>query len=132
MSDAPRSSNQIRINILMDSVFNGAIRRCSLTGTPFPELLRELGVRQCRERERIPTILEVEEIQALLDELPIRKHDLVFLAIAVGPSNSPPGLREGHGVFKSGPPFRVLGSAYCCGSSMRLFDLDSLKLPDWL
>jgi integrase len=42
------------------------------------------GVRQSSKRQRIPDILEVEEIQRMLDRLQLRERVLVFLAMATG------------------------------------------------
>jgi integrase len=42
------------------------------------------GVRQSSKRQRIPDILEVEEIQRILDRLQLRERVLVFLAMATG------------------------------------------------
>lgn len=77
-------ASKARIRNLMSSLFNHAIRWEFTDRNPITGPVRGSGVRQGSKREQIPTILEVEEMQALLAELSIRERALVFLAMATG------------------------------------------------
>jgi integrase len=68
----------------MGALFNHAIRREFTDRNPITGPVRGSGVRQSSKRSRIPDVLTIEEMQALLTELAIRERTLVFLAMATG------------------------------------------------
>ena len=72
----------------MSSVFNHAIRWEFTDRNPIAGPIRGSGVRVSSKRERIPDILDVEEMQTLLAALEIRERAMVFL-------DMPSGLRRG-------------------------------------
>jgi integrase len=77
-----------KIRDAMSSVFNHAIRWEFTDRNPITGPTKRLGVRVSAKRERIPDILEVEEMQLLLAGLGIREKAMVFL-------DMPSGLRRG-------------------------------------
>lgn len=79
---APASKSRIRG--LMSVLFNHAIRWGFTDRNPISGPNKGAGVRQSSKRQRIPDILEVEEIQRMLDRLQLRERVLVFLAMATG------------------------------------------------
>ncbi|MHB1938595.1 MAG: tyrosine-type recombinase/integrase [Acidobacteriaceae bacterium] len=79
---APASKSRIRG--LMSVLFNHAIRWGFTDRNPISGPNKGAGVRQSSKRQRIPDILEVEEIQRMLERLQLRERVLVFLAMATG------------------------------------------------
>jgi integrase len=79
---APGSKAKIRN--LMSVLYNHAIRWGFVDHNPISGPNKGAGVRQSSKRERIPDILEVLEIQAIVAELQLRERVLVFLDMASG------------------------------------------------
>jgi integrase len=77
-----------KIRDAMSSVFNHAIRWEFIDRNPITGPVKGSGVRVSGKRERIPDILEVEEMQSLLAALGVRERAMVFL-------DMPTGLRRG-------------------------------------
>lgn len=77
-------ASKARIRNLMSALFNHAIRWEFTDRNPITGPVRGSGVRQGSKRERIPEILEVEEMRGLLGELALRERVLVFLDMATG------------------------------------------------
>ena len=77
-----------KIRDAMSSVFNHAIRWGFIDRNPITGPVKGSGVRVFGKRERIPDILEVEEMQLLLASLGIREKAMVFV-------DMPTGLRRG-------------------------------------
>jgi integrase len=77
-----------KIRDAMGSVFNHAIRWEFTDRNPIAGAGKGSGVRVSAKRERIPDILEVEEMHLLLGVLGIREKAMVFL-------DMPSGLRRG-------------------------------------
>lgn len=78
------SATKARIRNLMSALFNHEIRWEFTDRNPITGPVRGSGVRQSSKRERIPEILEVEEMRGLLAELALRERVLVFLDMATG------------------------------------------------
>jgi len=78
------NATKARIRNLMSALFNHGIRWEFTDRNPITGPVRGSGVRQSSKRERIPEILEVEEMRALLAELALRERVLVFLDMATG------------------------------------------------
>ena len=79
---APASKAQIRK--LMSVLFNHAIRWEFTDRNPITGPNRGGGVRQGSKRLRIPDILEISEMQAIVAKLQLRERVLVFLDMATG------------------------------------------------
>jgi integrase len=77
-------ATKAKIRNMMSALFNHAIRWEFTDRNPITGPVPGSGVRQSSKRERIPDVLEVEEMRALLGELAIRERMLVFLAMATG------------------------------------------------
>jgi integrase len=77
-----------KIRDAMSSVFNHAIRWDFTDRNPITGPVKGSGVRVSGKRERIPDILEVQEMHLLLGALGIRERAMVFL-------DMPSGLRRG-------------------------------------
>jgi integrase len=77
-----------KIRDAMSSIFNHAIRWEFTDRNPISGLTKGSGVRVSSKRERVPDILDVGEMQALLGALGIREKAMVFL-------DMPSGLRRG-------------------------------------
>jgi integrase len=77
-----------KIRDAMSSVFNHAIRWEFTNRNPITGPTKGSGVRVSAKRERMPDILEVQEMQLLLAALGIRERAMVFL-------DMPSGLRRG-------------------------------------
>lgn len=78
------NATKARIRNLMSALFNHAIRWEFTDRNPITGPVRGSGVRQGSKRERIPEILEIEEMRALLAELALRERVLVFLDMVTG------------------------------------------------
>jgi len=85
--DEPKSGRR-NVNRPLSSVFNHAIRWEFTDRNPIAGAGKGSGVRVSAKRERIPDILEVEEMHLLLGVLGIREKAMVFL-------DMPSGLRRG-------------------------------------
>jgi integrase len=68
----------------MSVLFNHAIRWEFTDRNPIRGAVRGSGVRQGSKRERIPDILEVAELRAIVAELQLRERVLLFLDMATG------------------------------------------------
>lgn len=79
---APASKAQIRK--LMSVLFNHAIRWEFTDRNPITGPNRGAGVRQGSKRLRIPDILEISEVQAIVAKLQLRERVLLFLDMATG------------------------------------------------
>ncbi|MHB8388178.1 MAG: tyrosine-type recombinase/integrase [Acidobacteriaceae bacterium] len=79
---APASKAKIRN--LMSVLFNHAIRWEFTDRNPIRGLTRGSGVRQSSKREKVPDILEVSELKAILAELQLRERVLLFLDMVTG------------------------------------------------
>jgi integrase len=77
-------ATKAKIRNMMSALFNHAIRWEFTDRNPITGPVPGSGVRQRSKRERIPDVLEGEEVRALLGELAIRERVLVFLAMATG------------------------------------------------
>ena len=77
-----------KIRDAMSSVFNHAIRWEFTGRNPITGPVKGSGVRVSGKRERIPDILDVQEMQMLLVALGVRERAMVFL-------DMPSGLRRG-------------------------------------
>jgi integrase len=73
-----------KIRDAMSSVFNHAIRWEFTDRNPITGPTKGSGVRVSAKRERIPDVLEVEEIKRLLGALGVRERVMVFLDMALG------------------------------------------------
>lgn len=78
------NATKARMRNLMSALFNHAIRWEFTDRNPITGPARGFGVRQSSKRERVPEILEVEEMRALLDRLSLRERVLVFLDMVTG------------------------------------------------
>jgi integrase len=65
-------------------LFNHAIRWEFTDRNPITGLTRGSGVRQSSKREKVPDILEVAEMQAIVAELQLRERVLLFLDMTTG------------------------------------------------
>jgi integrase len=65
-------------------LYNHAIRWGFVDHNPISGPNKGAGVRQSSKREKVPDILEVEELQLIVAELQLRERVLVFLDIASG------------------------------------------------
>ncbi len=79
---APASKAKIRN--LMSVLFNHAIRWGFADRNPISGPNRGAGVRQSSKRVRIPDILEVSEMQAIVARLQLRERVLLFLVMVTG------------------------------------------------
>jgi integrase len=79
---APATKSKIRN--LMSVLFNHAIRWEFTDRNPITGLTRGSGVRQSSKREKVPDILEVAEMQAIIAELQLRERVLLFLDMTTG------------------------------------------------
>ena len=79
---SPASKAQIRK--LMSVLFNHAIRWEFADRNPITGPNRGAGVRQGSKRLRIPDILEISEVQAIVAKLQLRERVLLFLDMATG------------------------------------------------
>jgi integrase len=79
---SPASKAQIRK--LMSVLFNHAIRWEFTDRNPITGPNRGAGVRQGSKRLRIPDILEISEVQAIVAKLQLRERVLLFLDMATG------------------------------------------------
>lgn len=73
-----------KIRNLMSVLYNHAIRWGFVDHNPISGPNKGAGVRQSSKREKVPDILEVSEIQAIVAELELRERVLVFLDMASG------------------------------------------------
>ena len=73
-----------KIRNLLSVLFNHAIRWGFIEFNPISGPVKGSGVRQSSKREKVPDILEVEEIQSIVAELDLRERVLVFLDMASG------------------------------------------------
>ncbi|MDE1162408.1 MAG: site-specific integrase [Acidobacteriaceae bacterium] len=73
-----------KIRNLMSVLYNHAIRWGFIEANPISGPVKGSGVRQSSKREKVPDILEVEEIQNIVAELGLRERVLVFLDMASG------------------------------------------------
>jgi integrase len=73
-----------KIRNLMSVLYNHAIRWGFVDHNPISGPNKGAGVRQSSKREKVPDILEVSEIQAIVAELQLRERVLVFLDMASG------------------------------------------------
>jgi integrase len=79
---APGSKAKIRN--LLSVLYNHAIRWGFIEFNPISGPTKGSGVRQSSKRERVPDILEIDEIQKIVAELNLRERVLVFLDMASG------------------------------------------------
>ncbi len=79
---APASKAKIRN--LMSVLFNHAIRWGFADRNPISGPNKGAGVRQSSKRVRVPDILEVSEMQAILAKLQLRERVLLFLVMVTG------------------------------------------------
>lgn len=73
-----------KIRNIMSALYNHAIRWEFSERNPITGPTRGSGVRQTAKRERIPDILDVEEIRLLITSLQLRERVLVFLDMVTG------------------------------------------------
>jgi integrase len=73
-----------KIRNLLSVLYNHAIRWGFIESNPISGPTKGSGVRQSSKRERVPDILEVEEIQKIVAELELRERVLLFLDMASG------------------------------------------------
>jgi integrase len=78
------NGTKAKIRNLMGALFNHAIRWEFTDRNPITGPVRGSGVRQSSKRARIPDVLTIEEMRALLKELSLREQVLVFLAMVTG------------------------------------------------
>jgi integrase len=78
------NGTKAKIRNLMGALFNHAIRWEFTDRNPITGPVRGSGVRQSSKRARIPDVLSIEEMRALLKELSLREQVLVFLAMVTG------------------------------------------------
>ncbi len=79
---APGSKAKIRN--LLSVLFNHAIRWGFVDSNPISGPTKGSGVRQSSKREKVPDILEIEELQQIIPELALRERVLVSLDMASG------------------------------------------------
>jgi len=77
-------ATKAKIRNLMSVLFNHAIRWEFTDRNPIRGLTRGSGVRQSSKREKVPDILEVAEMQAIIAELQLRERVLLFLDMTTG------------------------------------------------
>ena len=77
-------ASKARIRDLMSVLFNHAIRWEFTDRNPISGPNKGSGVRQGSKRLRVPDILEIVELQAIVAELQLRERVLVFLDMASG------------------------------------------------
>jgi integrase len=77
-------ASKTRIRDLMSVLFNHAIRWGFTDRNPISGPVKGSGVRQGSKRQRIPDILDVSEMQALIAELQLRERVLLFLDMVTG------------------------------------------------
>jgi len=73
-----------KIRDALSCLFNHAIRWEFTSRNPITGPVKGSGVRVSSRRERIPDVLEVEEMQQLLGALGVREKAMVFLDMALG------------------------------------------------
>ena len=76
--------SKAKIRNIMCVLFNHAIRWGFIDQNPISGPVRGSGVRQSSKRIRIPDILEVAELQAIVADLELRERVLVFVDMATG------------------------------------------------
>ena len=79
---APGSKAKVRN--LLSVLYNHAIRWGFVESNPISGPVKGSGVRQSSKREKVPDILEVQEIQNIVADLALRERVLVFLDMASG------------------------------------------------
>jgi integrase len=77
-------ATKAKIRNLMSVLFNHAIRWEFTERNPIKGLIRGSGVRQSSKREKVPDILEVSEMRAIIAELQLRERVLLFLDMTTG------------------------------------------------
>lgn len=77
-------ATKAKIRNVMSVLFNHAIRWEFTDRNPIRGLTRGSGVRQSSKREKVPDILEVAEMQAIIAELQLRERVLLFLDMTTG------------------------------------------------
>jgi len=77
-------ATKAKIRNLMSVLFNHAIRWEFTDRNPIRGLTRGSGVRQSSKREKVPDILEVAEMQAIIAEMQLRERVLLFLDMTTG------------------------------------------------
>jgi len=77
-------ASKTRIRDLMSVLFNHAIRWGFTDRNPISGPVKGSGVRQGSKRQRIPDILDVSEMQAIIAELQLRERVLLFLDMVTG------------------------------------------------
>jgi integrase len=77
-------ATKAKIRNLMSVLYNHAIRWGFIEFNPICGPVRGSGVRQSSKRERVPDILEIQEIQNIVAQLQLRERLLVFLDMASG------------------------------------------------
>ena len=77
-------ATKAKIRNMLSVLFNHAIRWEFTDRNPITGLTRGSGVRQSSKREKVPDILEVAEMQAIVAELQLRERVLLFLDMTTG------------------------------------------------
>ncbi len=77
-------ATKAKIRNLMSVLFNHAIRWDFAQRNPISGPNRGAGVRQSSKRQKIPDILEISEMQAIVAELQLRERVLLFLDMSTG------------------------------------------------
>jgi integrase len=77
-------ATKAKVRNLLCLLFNHAIRWGFIDRNPISGPNKGAGVRQSSKRERIPDILDVHELQAIVAELHLRERVLVFLDVGTG------------------------------------------------
>lgn len=77
-------ATKAKIRNLMSVLYNHAIRWGFVDQNPISGPNRGSGVRQGSKREKIPDVLEISEMQAILAELQLRERVLLFLDMVTG------------------------------------------------
>jgi integrase len=77
-------ATKAKIRNLMSVLYNHAIRWGFVDHNPISGPNKGAGVRQSSKRERVPDILDVSEMQAIVTELQLRERMLLFLDMATG------------------------------------------------
>ena len=78
------SGTKAKIRNLLSVLYNHAIRWSFAESNPISGPVKGSGVRQSSKREKVPDILEVQEIQNIVADLGLRERVLVFLDMASG------------------------------------------------
>lgn len=77
-------ATKAKIRNLMSVLYNHAIRWGFVDYNPISGPNKGAGVRQSSKREKVPDILEVAEMQAIVGQLQLRERVLLFLDMATG------------------------------------------------